>query len=415
MVAIASPWEDRRIVDDPYPFYARLRDEAPVWRLPGTGTFFVSTWDLVTEAVGRPDDFSSNLTAVLIAGEDGAPTEFDMTPLGSAINVLATGDEPEHTPQRKLVAPHFTAGHLAALEQRLGSVMDRLWDDCVAEARSHDGVVEWMAAVGDRLPMTLVARVIGFPDEDVERLIALGYESGDLLGGLLPLAGMGPLADAAAALNEHVLRQLEKALVDPQDDVLGAYAAEVHAGRMTADDVVGAVVILVGAGGESTAGLIGNAARLLAERPDVQQQVREDPELLPRVLEEVLRLESPFRGHYRHVRRATELGGVALEEGDHLFLLWSAANRDPAEFDAPDELRLDRRLTTHHAAFGRGLHFCLGAPLARLEARCAIDALVTRTRAFGLASDAPPRWQPSVFVRRHDALPLHLDLDLDLA
>ena len=406
MTDILSPWADRGIVDDPYPFYAQLRESAPVWRVPGTRTFFVATWELVAEAVARVDDFSSNLTAVLITDADGGATEFDMTALGSAINVLATGDEPDHTPQRKLVAPHFTAGHLAVLESGLDAVMDTLWSDCLTQPR---GRVEWMSAVGDRLPMTLVARVIGLPGDDVAQLIALGYESADLLGGLLSLAEMGPLAEAAAALNEYLHAQLQEALTHPADDLLGAYAGRVHAGEMTAEDVVGALVILVGAGGESTAGLIGNSARILAERPDVQDRLRRDPSLISRFLEEVLRLESPFRGHYRHVRHDTELGGVPLAAGDHLLLLWSAANRDPAEFDDPDELLLDRRLSTHHLAFGRGLHFCLGAPLARLEARCAIEALLTRTRSFRLDRTKPPSWQPSVFVRRHAELWLELE------
>ncbi len=410
MVEIASPWEDRGIIDNPYPFYEKLRESAPVWRVPGSRTFYVAPWALVAEAVARPDDFSSNLTAVLIADADGLPAEFDMTPLGSAINVLATGDEPDHGPARKLVAPHFTAGHLAALAHGLDSVMDRLWSDCLARAQANDGGVEWMSLVGDRLPMTLVARVIGLPDDDVEQIIALSYESADLLNGLLSVTEMGPLAEAAGALNAYLLAQLEKALDDPRDDLLGAYAPRVHAGDMTPEDVIGALVILVGAGGESTAGLIGNSARMLAERPALQDELRADPELVPRFLEEVLRLESPFRGHYRHVRHDTELGGVPLAGGDHLFLLWSSANRDPLEHEDADELRLDRKYASYHLAFGRGLHFCLGAPLARLEARCAIEALLARTMSFRLDPDTPPVWQPSVFVRRHAEL--HLELEL---
>ncbi len=406
MGAILSPWEDRSIIDDPYPFYTRLRAEAPVWRVPGSRTYYVAPWALVADAVARPDDFSSNLTAVLIADDHGKAAELDMTPLGPAINVLATGDEPEHGPARRLVAPHFTAGHLAALEQGLGAVMDRLWVECAADPDA----VEWMSVVGDRLPMTLVARVIGLPDSDVDDVIRLSYASAAVMNGLQPLSGFALAAESAAQLNEYLSQRLENALADPQDDLLGAYSACVHAGEMSAGDVVGALVILVGAGGESTAGLIGNGTRVLAERSDLQDLLRRDPELVPRFLEEVLRFESPFRGHYRHVRHDTMLGDVALEGGDHLFLLWGSANRDRSEFEAPDELRLDRKYSSNHFAFGRGLHFCLGAPLARLEARCAIETLLSRTTSFQLDPDAAPVWQPSVAVRRHTELHLQLDL-----
>lgn len=403
---LLSPWEDRSVVDDPYPFYARLRDEAPVWQVPGTRTHYVAPWALVADAVARPDDFSSNLTAVLIEGEDGLPTELDMTPLGPAINVLATGDEPAHGPARKLVAPHFTLRRLAVLEQSLGAVMDRLWAECAASPAA----VDWMSLVGDRLPMTLVARVIGLPDDDVDDVIGLSYESASVMSGLMPLSRFEPAATSAARLNAYLMEHLERALTHPGDDLLGAYAERVSAGEMDAGDVVGALVILVGAGGESTAGLIGNAVRLLAERRDLQDRLRADIDLLPRFLEEVLRFESPFRGHYRHVRRDSVLGDAKLAGGDHLFLLWGSANRDPSQFDQPDEVLLDRKLSSNHFAFGRGLHFCLGAPLARLEARCAVGTLLTRTTSFRLVPDVPPSWQPSVAVRRHSSLHLQLDL-----
>jgi cytochrome P450 family 144 len=172
---------------------------------------------------------------------------------------------------------------------------------------------------------------------------------------------------------------------------------------------VAMLVQLVGAGGESTAGLIGNAARILAEHPDLQEQLRAGPELIPAFLEEVLRVESPFRGHYRVVRRSCRLGDAALVEGDHLVLHWGAANRDDDEFADADRIVLDRSGSRPHLAFGRGLHFCVGAPLARLEARVAIAMLLAQTRWFRIDPDVAPVWVPSIFVRRHASLHLHLD------
>jgi cytochrome P450 len=168
------------------------------------------------------------------------------------------------------------------------------------------------------------------------------------------------------------------------------------------------LVQLVGAGGESTAGLIGNAARILAEQPELQQRLRSAPELIPPFLDEVLRVESPFRGHYRLVRHDCQLGGVDLRAGDHLVLHWGAANRDDAEFADSDQIALGRPGRRAHVAFGRGLHFCVGAPLARLEAEVATATLLARTRRFRLDPAEAPVWAPSIFVRRHAKLRLQI-------
>lgn len=168
------------------------------------------------------------------------------------------------------------------------------------------------------------------------------------------------------------------------------------------------LVQLVGAGGESTAGLIANSARLLAERPEIQIQLREDPMLLGAFLEETLRLESPFRGHHRHVNADTTLGGVALPAGSHLILLWGSANRDPESFAEPQVMNLDRANLRAHFAFGKGAHFCVGAALARLEAKTAIAVLLENSSHVSVDSQSPPRWVPSMFVRRHQSLHLNV-------
>jgi cytochrome P450 len=168
-------------------------------------------------------------------------------------------------------------------------------------------------------------------------------------------------------------------------------------------------VILLGAGGESTSSLLGSAIRILADDPDLQQAVRADLDLVPALVEEVLRLESPFTGHYRRVRRDTRLGEVPLAAGDSLFLMWSSANRDPTHFDAPDELRLDRPNPRDHLGFGRGIHHCVGAPLARMEARVTLEELLLATDRFTLDPQRPPAYVPSMFVRRH----AHLDVLLE--
>jgi cytochrome P450 len=397
----STTWQLPQAFDEPAPFYAWLREHAPVWRVPGTTTSLVSRWNDVVDATSRIDDFSSNLTALIYTNADGTLGEFDTGGLGANTQVLAVADPPSHGPQRKLVVPHLTAQRLAALEETVDAAADAL----LAEG-FDTGRIEWMGAVGDRLPMTLVAQVIGLPTADVPQLIEWAYLGTELLAGVHRLDEMGRLTDAAIAHGTYLAEQLEHALVEPGDDLIGDLARAVQRGELTGEQAVGSLVVLVGAGGESTAGLIGNAARILAEQPALQAQLRADLALVPRFLEEVLRLESPFRGHYRTVRRDTELAGTTLLAGEHLLLLWAAANRDPTEFAGPDDVDLGRRISTAHISFGRGIHFCIGAPLARLEARAAIGALLRATSSFALDPDDPPTRVPSIFVRRHDRLPL---------
>jgi cytochrome P450 len=166
--------------------------------------------------------------------------------------------------------------------------------------------------------------------------------------------------------------------------------------------------ILLSAGGESTTSLLGNAVRLLAERPDLQEHLRQNPGQIPRFTEEVLRLESPFRYQMRSVLKDTTLGGVDIPAEATILLLFSAANRDDAEFERPDEVDLQRQFPRRHMAFGHGIHYCVGAPLARLEARVVLTVLLDRTSNITLDPENSPRWVSSLMVRRHEQLPVRL-------
>ncbi|MGH3053918.1 MAG: cytochrome P450, partial [Gaiellaceae bacterium] len=163
---------------------------------------------------------------------------------------------------------------------------------------------------------------------------------------------------------------------------------------------------LLSAGGESTTSLLGSAIHMLALNPELQARLRDEPRLVAPFIEEALRLESPFRYHMRHATRATEVHGVPIAAGSTVLLFWGAANRDPAEYDRPDEVVLDRPAPKHHLAFGRGIHFCVGAPLARLEAEVVLTRLLARTEHFALDPDQPPTRVNSLVVRRFSALPL---------
>jgi cytochrome P450 len=261
-----------------------------------------------------------------------------------------------------------------------------------------------MRAMANRLPMTVVGRIIGVPDTDIDKLVRWGYAATQVVEGLVSQDQLNAAGIAVMELAAYITDQFQQAAADPQDNLLGDLATACASGEMEELTAQAMMIILFSAGGESTASLIGSAAWVLATRPDIQQQVREQAELLGAFLEEVLRYEPPFRGHYRHVVSDTTLCGVDLPADSHLLLLWGAANRDPAHFDDPNRFRLDRSGGKHHITFGKGAHFCLGAALARFEAQIVIGQLLERTANIEAAEIG--RWLPSLLVRRLERLEL---------
>ncbi|OMB91011.1 cytochrome [Mycobacterium colombiense] len=386
-------------IQDPYPLFDRMRAEAPVHRIGDSVFYAVCGWDAVLEAVERVEDFSSNLTATVVFHDDGSVTPLDMGPPGAPMHTLATADDPVHAMHRKILLPHLSAKRVRVIEEFAAQTADRLWEESL-----RDGRIEWMSAVANRLPMMVVCKLLGLPDDDVDRLIRLGYATTTLLDGIVTPDQLAAAGAAAMELSGYVLEHFEKAGANPEGGLIADLAARYASGELEQLPALGIMLTLFSAAGESTASLLGSAAWTLTDRPAVQQQLRENPELLSAFIEETLRFESPFRGHYRHVWRDTTLGGVRVPAGAHLLLMWGAANRDPTHFADPNEFRLDRASAKGHVSFGKGVHFCVGAALARLEAHIVLRMLLERT-AWIDATDIGA-WLPSILVRRRERLQL---------
>lgn len=385
-------------IQDPYPLYDRMLADGPVHRIGESGFYAVCTWDAVNEAVGRPEDFSSNLTATMTY-HDGEVGQFPMGDVGGPTQALATADDPAHAAHRKLLVPQLAAKRIRALESFVVETEDRMWREGMI-----DNTVEWMAAMANRLPMTVVGNLIGVPDEDADRLAQWGYAATKVVEGLGSPEELAAAGVAVMELGGYINDKFEKAAAAPQDNLLGDLATACASDELADLTALAMMVTLFSAGGESTASLIGSAAHILAQRPGIQRQVRENPNLLGAFLEEVLRYEPPFRGHYRHVLNDTTLSGFPLLAGSRLLLLWGAANRDGAHFEDPGEFRLDRPGGKGHISFGRGAHFCVGAALARLEATVVIGRLLARTTSIEALDTG--RWLPSLLVRRLERLEL---------
>ena len=388
------------VVDDPYAFYRRLVAEAPVWQVPGTDVTIVSSFATVTEATNRVDDFSSNICGLLYRTDAGTPgvLPFDV---GVGAQALATADPPVHGVHRNAVFPELVARRMAGLRPEIERLTAARYDEALAHER-----VEFMETIANAIPIRVVSKLIGFHDEDPDELLDAAFASTAMLAATESLDEISKAMERSIGVVGWVAEQIEQARAGYSDGILAAVGGAIAAGDL--DGEAGLVIIhtLLSAGGESTTSLLGNAVYMLAVLPELQSRLRDEPALVTPFVEEVLRLESPFRYHLRHVPRATELCGVDIPTDSTMLLFWGAANRDPDEYERPDEVVLDRHAPRHHLAFGRGIHLCVGAPLARLEAQVVLTQLLERTRHFALAPDAPPVRVNSLMVRRFTSLPL---------
>jgi len=232
-----------------------------------------------------------------------------------------------------------------------------------------------------------------------------------LLDGVTDLDGMGRASTATVKLYEYAQNHLDSARGRPPTERSGVLAVLVDAidsQELTADEAMGLLLQLFTAGTETTSSLIANATETLARRADLQELLRRHPERIPEALEGILREDGPFQFHYRWTTTDTSLGDVPIPANSRVLLLWAAADRPSRQEHASASHDLDDAIRGPHFAFGRGLHFCIGAPLARLESRIAIERLLAQTTRVSLDPDHPPVRRPSILLRRHASLPVIL-------
>lgn len=409
---VSDPLFDPEVVEDPYAYYATLRAVDPVHELAGTGAFLVTRMDLIHEVVADPAVFSSVSTRFLHhRANGGAPGLRSVLPDASLDadqgSVLATADPPDHGRQRKVVTRRLSTSAMQAMEPEFRELVDGVLDGALKEGR-----IEWMSQLAEPLPMVMVARILGVDDSLAPVLKSQGYASVEAISGFVsderlaelgtPMMDVGPVVDAYFDARNAGNRDATS--------LIGVCAQAAEAGELTDLEALAILFLLVSAGGESTTSLTGTGAQILAERPDLQDRLRREPHLVPAFVEEACRVDPPFRGHYRRVVADTELGGVSIPAGSTLVLVWPAANRDRDVFPNPDEIDLDRPNPRQHVGFGWGIHLCVGAPLARIEAKVALEQLLSRTATFSIEpSSAPLRHHRSLMVRRLVDLPLVLE------
>ena len=383
-----------RMAQDPYPFYADLRARDPVHRSRLVNAWVLSRHADIDTVLRDHRRFANDPRKGTLSREQRAKLppdeEFSMIFL----------DPPDHKRLRALVNKAFTPKAVNALEPHIRSLLGALLDN-VDDPAGFD----LMQTVAQPLPVIVIAEMLGVPPEDRAQFKVWSDQRARMLEPLLSPRERAAAGTAGQTLDAYFRPIIKDRRTAPQGDIVSALAqAEEEGDRLTEREVLNMLRLLLIAGNETTTNLIGNGMLVLLRHPDQIQRLRDDPSLIPAAVEELLRFDSPVQTDFRRVLEDCELGGFPLRKRDNLVLLLGSANRDPAAFDNPDRFDISRDDRTH-LSFGRGIHHCIGAPLARLEGRIVLETLLERFSSISLLEERP-RFRNSIVLRGLETLPV---------
>jgi cytochrome P450 len=383
---------DPVVQDDPYPVYAELRATRPVYWCAPRNCWVLSRYEDVSAALQDPTTFSSARGIFPAQG-------FDLA--GAFLPMMIMMDPPRHDLLRRVVAKAFTPRRIALLETPVQQMAAELTERLVT-AGGGDVVRE----LSGPLPAMVIADLLGVPREDRDQFKA--WSTALVTTDISAPDPMRSNLDAAAALYEYFRQFLDERRARPRPDLMSALVtAEVEGRRLSEDELLGFCLLLLVAGHETTTNLISNTIAVLAERPEVIDRLARDRSLLPSAVGEMLRYDSPVQGLSRTLTRDVLLHDVQMRSGDTVLLLFGSANRDDSAFPDADHFHIDR-VVDRQLAFGRGIHFCLGAALAQLETRLVFDELLSRTHAWRLDTGAAPVRLRSGPIRGYGSLTISI-------
>ncbi len=386
---------------DPHATWRALRAEDPVYRSRALGCWIATRYDDVLHVL-RDRNFTTDRSEVPLVALISRLTRKDPEFTALLERNLLTMDGVEHTRIRSLVSKAFTPRRVECLRPRLQAIVDEL-----LERPAEAGEMELIRDLAHPLPVVAIAELLGVPAED--RALFRAW-SADLVQLLDPLQGKGgsePLRRATHDLFGYFRPLLAERRANPRDDLLSAMiAAEEDGESLSERDLLALTGVLLVAGHETTANLIGNAVLALLAHPGERKRLQDDPGLIGSAVDEFLRYDGPIQLTDRAVREDCEIGGRRIRRGQLVVVVLAAANRDPEQFPDPDRLDV-ARADNHHLAFGQGNHFCLGSQLAKLEAEIAIGTLLRRFPDLS-GSPQPTAWRRSMVIRGPEAVPLRL-------
>jgi cytochrome P450 len=386
---------DPEFLADPYPTYRRLRDEDPVHHSP-LDFWVLTRYDDVATVLRDPRFIKEPLVS-MVAARFGVSV-----PPGVGLSMLDR-DPPDHTRLRSLVSKAFTPRVVDGLRPRIQKTVD----DLITRAEGV-GTMDLIEEFAYPIPVNVICEMLGVPVEDHERFKGWSL---DIARGLdsvwLPPESEIPKRSGAArhAIGDFMRGLIAERRASPRGDLLSALiAAEEQGDKLSEDELIATCILLLIAGHETTVNLIGNGTLALLRHPEELRRLRETPGLIASAVEELLRYDGPVQRTARVTNTEVTIGGRTIPKGEMVMPFIGAADRDPSQFPDPDRLDLGRG-DNRHIAFGWGIHFCLGAPLARLEGQIAIDTLVRRLPGLALV-DAEPEYRQSLTLRGLKALPV---------
>ncbi len=395
----------------PYPIFSALRDESPIHFSDKLGTWVCTKYEDIMEILHDTDRFSSLMPTGPRDGRSGFATSMEelaadpsmadyfQTFLANAANaaVLLNADPPEHRRQRKAVNRAFRPTRLRSMEPMIEKVTSELIDEII-----NNGESEFVAEFAVGLPMTIIAVALGV---ETDNLATFKKWSDDLV---MPVGNPDPTTDkvrdyliSLSEFNEFFGNLLQLRRQEAQEDIISDVAnAEVNDEMLNEAEMLSMLQQFLVAGNETTTKLLTNLMHHLAVEDGLEERLRNDPSLIDNFIEEGLRFEAPVGGLFRMAKEDTTVGNTQLCEGDHIWLIFAAANRDPQMFSEPDTFSVDRENARDHLAFGHGEHFCIGAMLARLEARIAVEQILERMENIRLVDGKNSFEYEDTFVLR---------------
>ena len=381
---------------NPYPKYRQLREKDPVHRSPMLGGWVLTRYDDIDSVLRDWKRFSS--------GDDSRRRRNqDNHPFANEPPSMLFTDPPDHTRLRGLVSKAFTPRSIGAMGPRVREIVDELLDEI-----DESGEVDIIDALAFPLPMIVIAEMLGVPAKDRDRFRAWSAPVARTLEPTITQDELHNAAEAAKELQAYFEQLIAVRRDAPGEDLMSLLiAAEEEGDSLSQAELLVTLRLLLVAGNETTTNLIANGLLALLDHPEQLARLREQPTLIDSAIDELLRFDSPVQTDGRTAIENLEISGHTIRAGEQVLLLLGAANRDPNHFADPEELDIGRE-DTSHIAFGRGLHHCLGAPLARLEAAAPLQALLARFSRIELAGDRP-RFKDHIVLRGLESLPVHLE------